>query len=143
MSEPQVSFLLADGVVLLHLAYVAFVASGYLAVPLGRALGWRWIRNRAYRRLHVAAMALVALEAVVGLICPLTLLENALRGRAETATFVGRLVRAVLYYDWPPWVFIAAYVLLTMLALLMYRLVPPRRRVDVGSATARAGGRTA
>ena len=92
MSEPQVSVLLADAVVLLHLAYVAFVASGYLAVPLGRVLGWRWIRNRAYRRLHVAAMALVALEAVVGLICPLTLLENALRLRAagRLAAIAGR-----------------------------------------------------
>lgn len=117
--------LLADAVVLAHLAYVGFVVQGYLTLPLGWVLGWRWVRNRLYRRLHLAAIALVAVEAAVGWACPLTSLESALRGRADAETFVGRLVHAVLFYDLPPWVFTAGYLAATGLALALYRLLPP------------------
>ena len=116
--------LLADGVVLLHLLYVGFVIQGYLLVPLGAALGWAWVRGRKYRMLHVAAIALVAVEALLGVVCPLTWLEYALLGAGE-GTFVGRLARGVLYWSWPPWVFTAAYVALAVVALLLWRLVPP------------------
>jgi Protein of Unknown function (DUF2784) len=118
--------LLADAIVLLHLAYVGFVLLGYVAVPLGAALGWRWIRLRTWRRLHLAAIALVALEGVGGVMCPLTWLEAVLRGGHSPGSFVGRLVHAVLFYDLPPWVFTLAYVVLALLALALYRLVPPQ-----------------
>jgi hypothetical protein len=39
---------------------------------------------------------------------------------------VGRLVHAVLFYDLPGWVFTAAYVALTGLAVALYVWVPPR-----------------
>jgi len=118
--------LLADAIVLVHLAYVAFVVGGYVAVPLGAARGWRWVRRRVWRRLHVAAIALVALEGLGGVMCPLTWLEAALRGGSAPGSFVGRLVHAVLFYDLPPWVFTLAYVVLALLALALYRLVPPQ-----------------
>lgn len=118
--------LLADAVVLAHLAYVGFVALGFVAVPPGWLLGWRWVRNRTFRRLHLAAIALVALEAGVGLVCPLTWLEAVLRGGGRPGSFMGRLVHAVLFYDAPGWVFTAAYLVLTLLAVLLYRLCPPR-----------------
>lgn len=131
---------LADAVVLAHLAYVAFVVQGYLTLPVGWVLGWRWVRNRHYRRLHVAAIALVAVEAAVGWVCPLTWLESALRGHAEAGTFVGRLVHAVLFYDLPPWVFTAGYLAATALALALYRLLPP---AAAGGAAAGAAGDSA
>jgi Protein of Unknown function (DUF2784) len=117
--------LLADAIVLLHLAYVGFVLAGFVAVPLGAALGWRWVRRRWLRRLHLAAIALVALEALAGVMCPLTEWEAWLRGGGAPGTFVGRGVHALLFYDFPGWVFTLAYVLLTLLALALYRLVPP------------------
>ncbi len=119
---------LADLVVVAHLAYVGFVVFGYVAVPLGWARGWTWVRNRLFRRLHVAAIALVAVEAVVGVVCPLTVLENLLRPDPRSGTFVGRLARALLYYDFPPWVFTVAYVALALLAAWLLWAVPPRRR---------------
>ncbi len=123
MPEP----LLADAIVLLHLAYVGFVVLGYAAVPLGAALGWRWVRRRAWRRLHLAAIALVALEGLVGVMCPLTWLEAALRGGSAPGSFVGRLVHAVLFYDLPTGFFTLAYVALALAAWALYRLVPPER----------------
>jgi hypothetical protein len=117
--------LLADAVLLLHLAYVGFVVLGFVAVPLGWALGWCWVRWRTLRLLHLAAIAGVALEALLGLVCPLTRWEAMLRGSATAESFVGRLVQAVLFYDLPGWVFTIAYVALTALAVALYRLVPP------------------
>jgi len=124
--------LAVDLVVLLHLGYVAFVVSGYALIPIGVARGWSWVRNRRYRLLHVAAIALVSLEALAGLVCPLTLLENQLRiagGMNEAGgSFIGRLAHRVIYYDLPGWSFTVAYALLVGVALLLWRTVPPRPR---------------
>ncbi len=131
----MVSPLLVDLVVWLHLAYAAFVVSGYLLIPLGAWLGWRWVRRRRYRQLHLAAIALVAAEAVVGVVCPLTMLENALREtaglHAQAGTFMGRLAHDLLYYHFPAWAFTCAYLLLVALGVglwWMVRPAPPKGR---------------
>lgn len=131
---------LANAVLLVHLAYVGFVVLGFVAVLLGGPLGWRWVRRRWLRRLHLAAIALVALEALAGVMCPLTEWEAMLRGYHAPRSFVGRLAHAVLFYDLPPWVFTVAYVALTVLALALYRLVPPSSPSG-GAATSSASRR--
>lgn len=60
---------LADAVVLLHLAFVAFAT-------LGGFLAWRW---RAVLIAHVPALVWAVWIAATGNICPLTPLENRLR----------------------------------------------------------------
>ncbi len=144
------SALLADIVVILHLAYVWFVTLGYVAILVGWPLGWLWIRNRTFRRLHLAAIGLVAVEAVVGVVCPLTWLENLLAPDRAGATFMGRIARNLLYYDLPPWVFTVGYVVLLVVALALYWVVRPRdcageeprpaAEEEVGSLDADAAG---
>lgn len=131
----MVSPLLVDLVVWLHLAYAVFVISGYVLIPLGAWLGWRWVRGRRYRQLHLAAIALVAAEAVAGVVCPLTALEDALRQaaglRTQAGTFIGRLAHDLLYYQFPPWTFTSAYLLLVALGIGLWWVVrpaPPRGR---------------
>jgi hypothetical protein len=74
--------ILADGVVLVHATFVAFVvAGGFLA--------WRW---RAVVWAHVpCALWGVAIE-YGGWICPLTPLENALRARVGVQGYPGGFV---------------------------------------------------
>lgn len=120
--------LLADVVVVLHLAYAGFVVLGYVAIVAGWAAGWAWVRRRGFRLAHLAAIAIVAVEAVAGWICPLTWLENLLRADPRSGTFIGRLAREMLYYDFPPWVFTASYLALVALALALHWLVPPHPR---------------
>ena len=124
--------LLADIVLVAHFGYAGFVVFGFVAVALGATLGWGWIRNRIFRYLHMAAIAFVGLEAVIGMACPLTEIEYALRSAAGAGagegTFIGRIVGGLLFYDLPLWVFNAAYVALTVLAVALLLLVPPRRR---------------
>jgi len=73
---------LADGVVLVHAAFVTFVV-------LGGFLAWRW---RAIALLHVpCALWGIAIE-YGGWICPLTPLENLLRERAGLEGYRGGFV---------------------------------------------------
>ncbi len=74
--------LLADLVVLLHLAFVVFVVLGALAT-------WRWPR---VAWLHLPAVAWAALLEINGWICPLTPLEVALRRAAGEAGYDGGFV---------------------------------------------------
>ncbi|MCZ6473006.1 MAG: DUF2784 domain-containing protein [SAR324 cluster bacterium] len=124
--------LLANIVVVLHLLYAAFVVSGFLAIPAGWTLGWGWVRGRTYRLLHLAATAFVGLQAAIGMVCPLTTLEYHLRRtagqEAGEGAFIARWASRLLYYDFPPWVFVFAYLLLTAIALLMFFALPPRKR---------------
>ena len=98
---------LADLVALVHLAYVAFVVLGEAAILLGWRLGWAWTRGRLFRLLHLAAIGLVVVESWLGLWCPLTRLEERLRGLAPSdgrdTGFLGDWVARLLYYEAPPW----------------------------------------
>ena len=119
--------MLADALLVVHFLIAAFIVGGLPLVWVGALRGWRWVRNPAFRYLHLAAIAFVALEAVLGIACPLTVWEDLLRGGLQPQSFVGRWVYWLLYYRAPEWVFTAAYVLWAGATLLTLRLVPPRR----------------
>lgn len=124
---------LADIIVIFHFCYVAFTVGGEIVILLGGGLQWRWVRNLPFRIVHLAAVVLVAGEALAGASCPLTVWEYWLRVRAgQTAeaqvSFVARLVRSVIFYDLPAWAFLAAYVAFAALvALTFFVFVRPRR----------------
>ena len=117
---------MADALLLVHFLIVAFIVGGLVLVWFGAALGWRWVRNPWFRYLHLAAIAFVAAEAVLGVMCPLTVWEDMLRGGVRAESFVGRWVRYFLYYEAPPWVFTAAYVAWTLATLVTLWRMPPR-----------------
>jgi hypothetical protein len=120
----------ADFVLVLHFAYVVFVVGGLLAIWIGYGLRWQWVRNRWFRVLHFAAIAIVAVEALIGVMCPLTLLEDALRpGREGSRGFLQRWLHAVMFWDWPPWVFTALYLAFTAAVAATFLLLPPRARL--------------
>ena len=83
--------LLADFVVVVHLAFIVFVAAGAL-------LAWRW---PGVLLLHVPSVAWAVAGVTVGLTCPLTVLESTLRHRASGegygGGFVDHYVEGVVY----------------------------------------------
>ena len=119
---------LADAVLAVHFVVVAFIAGGLLAIWAGALLGWRWIRVPLFRYLHLGAILFVAAEAALGMACPLTVWEDALRGGAPTESFIARWTRWLLFYQGPEWVFTAAYAAWAAAALATLVLVPPRKR---------------
>lgn len=120
--------LLADLILLVHFAIALFIALGLALIPIGAIIGWRWIRRRRLRQLHVAAISFVALESLLGIACPLTVWEDKLRGMAPAqGGFIERWVGRLLYYDLPPSFFLALYVAAALFAWLLWRRVPPAR----------------
>jgi hypothetical protein len=118
----------ADALLVGHFLIAAFITGGLLLIWLGAALGWRWVRNPCFRLLHLAAIIVVALEALLGAACPLTLWEDLLRGGLHPRSFVGRWVQALLYYDAPERLFTALYVVWALATLVALWLVPPTKR---------------
>ena len=120
--------LLADAVLVFHAAFVAFVGGGLLAISIGAWRGWAWVRRFGFRVTHLGAIGFVALEAVIGLACPLTVLEDRLRGMQTAAGFIERVLRRILYWDLPTGVFTVAYLVVAGAAALTYVAFPPRSR---------------
>jgi len=106
----------------------AFVAGGLPLVWLGAAARWRWVRNPWFRYLHLAAIGVIALEALLGIACPLTVWEDLLRGSLQPQTFVGRWVQSLLYYNAPERLFTALYLVWALATLATLVLVRPRKR---------------
>jgi len=118
--------MMADVLLVVHFLIAAFIVGGLLLVWVGAALGWRWVRDPWFRYLHLGAIAFVAAEALLGVMCPLTVLEDMLRGRVPAESFTSRWIGALLYYRAPEWVFTVAYLAWTTATLLTLRWVPPR-----------------
>jgi Protein of Unknown function (DUF2784) len=116
----------ADALLVLHFAVVVFIVGGLVLTWAGAALGWSWVRNPWFRYLHLGAIALVTLEEVIGMTCPLTVWEDALRGGGSGESFVARWVRYLLYYRAPEWIFATLYAVWAAATLVTLRLVPPR-----------------
>jgi uncharacterized protein DUF2784 len=119
------SSLLADIVLIAHFAFVLFVVGGLGMIWLGAAAGWRCVRNGWFRAAHLAAIVFVAAESLLGIWCPLTVWEDALRGRHEERSFIARWIHRVMFYDLPEWAFAAAYVLFAFLVAATWWLVRP------------------
>lgn len=83
--------LLADGVVVFHVLFIAFAIAGGLLV-----MRWRWVMA-----LHLPAVAWAVLVQVMSWPCPLTPLENYFRRRGGEAGyhdgFVEHYLMPVLY----------------------------------------------
>ena len=124
--------LLADLLLYVHVVYVGFVLGGLVLVWTGVAAGWDWVRRPQFRWPHLVCTLIVPLEALIGMICPLTTWEYELRVRAgqrpEDIAFMARLARDLLFYEAPAWVFTVSYVAFGLVVLATFFLVPIRRR---------------
>lgn len=117
--------LIADLVLISHALIVIFNAGGLAMILVGGSLGWAWVRHRGFRIAHLSLMGLVTVEAIFGLTCPLTLLEDWLRGVATEQSFVQRWVTALIYWNAPPWVFAVLYVMVLSAVILAWFAWPP------------------
>jgi polyferredoxin len=117
--------LIADFVLALHALVVIFNVGGLLVVLIGGPLGWRWVRRRGFRIAHVALMTFVTAEAMLGMTCPLTVLEDWLRGVANEQSFVQRFASALIYWNAPPWMFALLYAVFLLAVVGAWVAWPP------------------
>jgi hypothetical protein len=132
VSKESLLIFLADAILVVHVLFVFFVVFGLLAIYVGFFLKWHWIRNRAFRILHLFAIGIVVVQSWIGAICPLTIWEMALREEAHSASYTGSFIhhwlQRLLYYSAPEWVFIVLYTGFGGLVLASWYLVRPKAR---------------
>jgi hypothetical protein len=124
---PSLAAILALIVLATHVAIIAFNLFGLIAIPLGAWRRWRFVRIRWWRMLHVAILAIVALQALFGRACILTLWHDSLTGgSSSSAPLIMRWVMSLIYWPLPIWFFALLYLAIFAYTLALWFLVPPR-----------------
>jgi hypothetical protein len=124
--NPGMYGILADAILIVHFAFVVFVVLGFLLILTGLMAKWMWIHNRKFRIAHLAAIAVVVLQAWFGQLCPLTIWENDLRRLAGqsgyTESFIEHWLHRILFYQAEPWVFTTIYTVFGALVFAVWLL---------------------
>ncbi|MGL1894269.1 MAG: DUF2784 domain-containing protein [Spirochaetaceae bacterium] len=124
----------ADLILIIHLLYVAFAIGGELIILIGAIFKWHFIYILSFRIIHLISVIFVAIEASLGIICPLTSLEynfRILSGQnvESNMTLIARLVRKVIFYDFPSFVFTITYILFGLVVICTIIFIPPKKNV--------------
>ncbi len=80
----------AIAVLALHLAIIAFNVAGCVLIPLGAWRGWRWVRWLWWRLPHLLSLAVVAVQAMLGRACFLTICQGDVSGSAHVEPLLER-----------------------------------------------------
>ena len=134
--------ILADLVVLIHFGWILFMLWGFVLtvcssvlvyVPLaakGRGIKFfdRWI----FRTVHLAGIVYVAILTILGKYCPLTILENDLRGQYDAGltypgSFVIHYVEKIVYPEANFLIFVIPTTIIAVFTILMFIIRPPAK----------------
>jgi len=120
----------ADLILVIHLAFIAFIVLGQAGILIGYFRDWRWVRRRTFRLAHLTAIGIVVILAWTSLWCPLTVWENALRraggGPGYSESFIQHWVSRLVYWDLPLWVLTIVYTLFAGLVAISWFKVKPK-----------------
>ncbi len=136
MEDDALYLFAADAILFVHVIFVAFVAVGLILIILGKLFSWAWVRNPWFRWAHIAGIGVVVFQSWLGVICPFTTWEIALREKAGEAVYSGAFIahwlESILYHQAPKWVFTVAYTLFGALVVASWFWIRPRRFVKGG-----------
>ena len=120
---------LAQVILVVHILIIAFNVFGLIAIPLGAWRGWRWVRIFWWRALHLAALLVVAVHALLGRACFLTIWQSELQEAAGRQGYRLPLIQTwidhLLFWHLPMSFFTSIYVLIWIGVLLLWWKVPP------------------
>lgn len=115
----------ALSILILHLAIITFNVAGCVLIPVGAWCRWHWVRNFWFRIAHFACLAVVAVQAVLGRACFLTVWQSDLSGAAATQPLIAGWLERVIYWSLPLWVFEIAYVVVFAYVVALWVFVRP------------------
>jgi hypothetical protein len=129
----DIRLLLANLLLAIHVAWVALVVLGFVAILVGLALKAPWARSPWIRIGHLLMIATVVLETWLRLPCPLTIWERDLRVAAGQTIVnqqdcIGYWLRRAIFIPVDRAWLHAAYFLFGALVLAAFLLAPPRFR---------------
>ena len=90
-----------DFIIFFHFVIVIFITSLLFLIPLGYKLNWKLLHNKTVRKTHLGLMSFVTFEAIIGMTCPLTMVENYLSGMSQNETFISYWLGKVIYWYFP------------------------------------------
>lgn len=121
---------LADLVLVLHTAVAAFVVLGLPVIWIGNWKSWVWVNKLWFRLLHLGTIGFVVVQSLLGMVCPLTILENWLRtlagGEGPGPSFIEYWFTRLLFYQAPTEVFTLAYTLFGLAVAWTWWKFPPK-----------------
>jgi hypothetical protein len=127
--EQKLLLIVADVILIIHVAFVIFVVFGLITIYVGHFLKWQWIRNFWFRISHLIAIGIVVFQSWAGMICPLTIWEMSLRKEAGIANYSGSFIQywlqSILYFSAPEWLFVLSYTAFGCLVLASWFVVKP------------------
>lgn len=122
----------ADLTVICHLGYALFILLGQVAILVGAWRGWRWVRGRKLRLIHLTAILIVVAESLLGIVCPLTTLEKWLRTQAGQTSYQGDFlanwIHDLLFVEASSTVLAGCYIAFGLCVALTLWFVPPDKR---------------
>ncbi len=128
--SPGQDRLIALWILILHLGIIVFNIGGLILIPWGGVRGWPWVRNFWLRLAHLAALTVVAIQALLGRACFLTIWQVELSARGETAgrtpPLIAHWISQLIFWSVPLWVFTLIYVLVWCYTAALWWRFPPR-----------------
>ncbi|HTQ72144.1 MAG TPA: DUF2784 family protein [Acidocella sp.] len=128
---------LAEAVLAVHVLVILFNVAGLVFIPVGAWLGWRSVRVAWLRLLHLALLAVVAVQALAGRACILTIWQQDLLNRYQTAQpLVMQWVSRLIYWNLPMAFFQVLYGTVFLYVVALIFLVPfwgrPKKTAERG-----------
>ena len=120
--------LISDVVLVFHFIIIIFISTGFFIVPIGYKMKWVWLSNLKLRSTHLGLICFITFETIIGMTCPLTLIENVLNENQYSQSFVKYWISKIVYWDFPTVYFVILYLLCTIWTVLMWSIFPPRKK---------------
>ena len=118
--------MVAVSILALHLAVIVFNVAGCVLIPIGAWRHWCWVRGFWWRLAHLLALAVVALQALLGRACFLTIWQGDVSGTSHVQPLIANWINRLVYWPLPLWVFTVAYVVVFAYVIGLWVCVRPR-----------------
>ena len=119
--------LVADLILIIHFLIIFFIISLFGLVPYGYSKKWNWVSSKKIRYTHLFLITLVTIESLFGIICPLTILENNLRGIVTNQTFISKYLSKIIFFNFPSSVFLVLYFSGFLISIYIIVKYPPKK----------------
>ncbi|MFL2661495.1 MAG: DUF2784 family protein [Alphaproteobacteria bacterium] len=120
--------IIADIILIIHFLIIFFVISLFLLIPISYKLNWEYLKNKTIRVVHISLITLVTIETLIGVHCPLTILENKLRGIFFHTSFISKILKEIIFWELPGTYFLTTYILCFLWTIFLWWRYPPKKK---------------
>ena len=121
--------LAGSDLMLLHLALAGCITAGLVFIPIGYKLGMELDKNWKLRLTHIILIGLITAETIVGLTCPLTILEYNFRDGHSTRS-LGELLIEGFYTGMYRIKFYSSLFIFFSVVLFLWIRCPPKIKTN-------------